>query len=78
VAAVRDAHTIRAEIEQARDQLAVSVDQLADRLAPARLVNEAKASIKEKATSPVGLAIAGGVTALLAVLVVRNLRHSRR
>jgi hypothetical protein len=78
VAAVRDAQTIRAEIEQARDQLAVSVDQLADRLAPARLMSEAKASAKAKVTSPAGIAIAGGVTALLAVIVVRNLRRSRR
>jgi hypothetical protein len=71
VAAVRDAHTIR-------DQLAVSVDQLADRLAPARLMSEAKASAKAKVTSPAGIAIAGGVTAVLAVIVVRNLRRSRR
>jgi F0F1-type ATP synthase membrane subunit b/b' len=78
VAAVRDAQTIRAEIEQARDQLAVSVDQLADRLAPARLMSEAKASAKAKATSPAAIAIASGVTALLAVIVVRNLRRSRR
>ncbi len=78
MAAVRDAQTIRAEIEMARDQLAVSVDQLADRLAPARLIDEAKTTIKEKVTSPVGLAVSGGVAVLLTFLVVRNLRKSHR
>jgi hypothetical protein len=34
VAVERDVTQIRTEIEQARDQLAVTVDQLADRLAP--------------------------------------------
>jgi F0F1-type ATP synthase membrane subunit b/b' len=78
VAAVRDADSIRTEIEQARDQLAVSVDQLAERLAPARLIDEAKAAVKEKLTSPAGIAVGGGVAALLVFVVVRNLRRSRR
>jgi hypothetical protein len=78
VAAERDAKVIRAEIEQARDLLAVTVDQLADRLAPSRLASEAKASIKEKLTSPIGLAVVGGGAVLLTLLAVRNLRRSRR
>ncbi|UQX89617.1 DUF3618 domain-containing protein [Jatrophihabitans telluris] len=77
MAAERDTKVIRAEIEQARDQLAASVDQLATRLAPSRLAEEAKASAKQKLTSPVGLAIAGGAAVLLTLLVVRNLRRSR-
>jgi hypothetical protein len=78
VAVERSADVIRAEIEQARDQLAVSVDQLANRLGPARLVNEAKASITQKLSSPVGIAVVGGGAVLITLLVVRNLRHSRR
>lgn len=74
----RDATVLRAEIEQARDQLAGSIDQLADRLAPSRLVDEAKSSIKAKLTSPVGIAVVGGSAVLLSLLVVRNLRRSRR
>lgn len=77
MAAERDAATIRAEIEHARDQLASSVDQLADRLAPSRLADEAKTNAKEKLTSPVGLAVVGGAAVLLTLLVVRNLRRSR-
>jgi hypothetical protein len=78
VAVERSADVIRAEIEQARDQLAVSVDQLADRLAPSRLMDEAKASATQKLTSPVGIAVLGGGAVLLTLLIVRNLRRSRR
>jgi len=78
VATQRDASQIRAEIEQARDQLAGAVDQLAVRLAPKRLADDVKASVKEKALSPQGKAVIGGVGLLLGVLMIRNLRRSRR
>lgn len=78
MATQRDAAEIRAEIENARDQLAGSVDQLADRLAPSRLVEETKANLKQKAMSPAGKAVIGGTGALLVLLIVRNLRRSRR
>ncbi len=68
---------IKAEIEQARDQLAASVDQLADRLAPSRLTEQAKSSVIAKVTSPTGKAVIGGAAVLLTLLVVRNLRRSR-
>ena len=74
----REAAEIRIELEQARERLATSVDQLTDRLAPQRLMNEAKASLLAKASSPVGMAVLGGTGLLLTVLVVRNLRRSRR
>jgi F0F1-type ATP synthase membrane subunit b/b' len=78
VATQRDASEIRAEIEQARDQLAVAVDQLADRLAPKRLVDDVKTTLKQKAMTPQGRAVLGGAGLLLSVLVIRNLRRSRR
>ena len=78
MATQRDASEIRAEIEQARDQLAVAVDQLADRLAPKRLVEDAKTSLKQKALTPQGKAVIGGTGLLLTVLMIRNLRRSRR
>lgn len=74
----RDAAEIRAEIESARDKLAVTVDQLSDRLAPARLMDQAKATVKQKALSPAGKAVIGGAGVLLTLLVIRNLRRSRR
>jgi len=78
VAAERSASEIRAEMDQARDQLAVAVDQLSDRLAPKRLADQFKATIKEKASSPAGKAVLGGGAVLLTLVVIRNLRRSRR
>jgi F0F1-type ATP synthase membrane subunit b/b' len=78
VATQRDASEIRREIEQARDQLAGTVDQLADRLAPKRLVEDAKTTLKEKALTPQGKAVLGGTGLLLGLLLIRNLRRSRR
>jgi hypothetical protein len=78
VATQRDASVIRSEIEQARDQLATTVDQLAERLAPKRLVDDVKTTLKEKALTPQGKAVLGGAGLLLSVLMIRNLRRSRR
>lgn len=78
MATQRDASEIRAEIEQARDQLAVTVDQLAGRLAPKRLVDDAKVTLKQKAMTPEGKAVISGAGLLLSVLMIRNLRRSRR
>lgn len=77
MAAERDAVAIRAEIDQARAQLATTVDELANRLAPARLSERLKASVKQKVTSPAGIAVVGGVTVVLTLVVVRNLRRSK-
>jgi len=76
--AERSAAEIRIELDQARDQLATSVDRLADRLAPQRMVDDVKAKLMARATSPVGMAVLGGTGVLLTVLVIRNLRRSRR
>jgi len=54
------------------------VDELAVRLAPQRLVDEAKTTLREKAMSPVGKAVIGGTGLLLTLMVIRNLRRSRR
>jgi hypothetical protein len=78
VATQREAAEIRAEIESARDRLAVSVDQLADRLAPAQLVENAKTTAKQKALSPTGKVVLGTAGVLIVLLAIRNLRRSRR
>jgi hypothetical protein len=78
VATQRDTDEIRAEIERARDQLALTVDQLADRLAPQRLADQVKAAVKAKISSPTGKAVIGGSAVLLTLIVIRNLRRSRR
>ena len=78
MATQRDASEIRAEIEQARDQLAITVDQLAERLAPKRIIDDVKTTLKEKAQTPQGKAVLGGAGLLLTVLMIRNLRRSHR
>ena len=75
--AEREAAEIRIELDQARDRLATTVDQLADRLAPQRLMDETKAKVMAKVNSPVGMAVIGGAGLLLTVLVIRNLRRGR-
>ena len=67
----RTAEQVQHEIESARDALAVAVDQLATRTNPKRLADEAKQSLIEKAQTPAGMAVLGGVGAVVALLVVR-------
>ena len=74
----RDAQQSRSEIEHARDQLAGTVDLLADRLAPKRLVDEMKSTIKAKVSSPTGKAVIGASAIVVSLIVIRNFRRSRR
>lgn len=74
----RDQQQVKSDIEFARGQLAGAVDQLVDRLAPSRLIAEAQASAKQQVNSPRGQAVVAGVAVLVLVILIRNLRHSRR
>ena len=78
MAAERSAREIRAEIDQARQQLAVAIDELNDRLAPSVLAERGKAATKQWLRSPKGIAVVGGATTLIALIMIRNLRRSRR
>jgi hypothetical protein len=74
----RTAEQVQHEIEKARDELAVTIDQLATRANPKRLTDEAKQSLLEKAQSPAGKAVLGGVGLLVALMVVRRLRKGKK
>lgn len=74
----RSADEIQAEIEKARESLAVTVDQLADRTSPKRIANDTKATIVAKAQTPPGMAVIAGASVLLTLYVVRNLRKVKR
>jgi hypothetical protein len=74
----RTADQVQAEIENARDALAVAVDQLATRANPKRLADDAKQSLRERAQSPAGKAVIGGVGALVLLLVIRRVRKRAR
>ncbi|MBN9610896.1 MAG: cell division protein FtsB [Actinobacteria bacterium 69-20] len=70
---VRDAQTIQAEIERARDGLAVAVDELTTRLDPKRAVDEGKRRAQAIWANPkVKLAVVG-VGALVAFVVIRKI-----
>ncbi len=69
----RDPDTIQREIEEAREALASTLDELTDRAHPSRLVEGGKARAQEKLEDPrikYALIAVGG---LVALLVVRKL-----
>jgi Protein of unknown function (DUF3618) len=77
----RTPEEIQREIEQARDALALAVDELAVRAHPKRLVDDAKQKVDEakqkviaKAQSPEGRAVIGGVGVLFVIVVIRRIR----
>jgi hypothetical protein len=70
----RSADEIQREIERSRVELARTVDQLAYRTNPQRLVEDVKRTLKEKAQSPRGRIVIGTTGALLTVLIVRRIR----
>jgi uncharacterized protein DUF3618 len=74
----RDPDTIQREIEQTRDALAGTLDQLADRYSPKAVASRGKASAVAKLRSPVGMAASGTAVGLVAFLVARRVRRSRR
>jgi hypothetical protein len=74
----RTAEQVQHEIEKARDALAETVDQLTTRANPKRLADEAKQNALQKAQSPAGKAVIGGVGAVLVLLVVLRVRNGRK
>jgi hypothetical protein len=69
----RDPDTIKRDIDQAREQLASTVDTLAERANPSRLADDAKAAALRIIKKP---AVVGSlVGAVVLVLVVRRIRQ---
>lgn len=68
----RDPDTIKAEIDQARDQLALTVDSLATRANPRRLADDLKAGVVRFVTKPPVAMSLAGVGVLVLVVVVRR------
>lgn len=72
----RDPDTIKAEIDQARAQLAVTVDSLAVRANPRRIADDLKAGvIRFVKKPPVAMSLAG-VGVLVVVVTIRRIRQS--
>ncbi len=71
----RDPDEIKAEIDQAREQLAMTVDSLAVRANPRRVAEDIKAGVIRFVTKPpVAISLAG----LGAVVIVVVIRRARR
>ena len=71
----RDPDTIKAEIDEARDQLALTVDHLAARANPRRLADDLKAGVVRFVTRPPVAISLAGVGVLVIVVAVRRARR---
>ncbi|GAA3052870.1 DUF3618 domain-containing protein [Actinokineospora globicatena] len=69
----RDPDTIQREIEQARDALAATLDQLSVKASPKRLVEGAKSSARSRLDDPKVRYALIGVGVLVGLLVVRRI-----
>ncbi len=73
--AERDPEAIKQDIDVARDQLAATVDSLAERANPRRLADDLRTRVIEFVRKPVVTASLAGVGALVVVVVVRRVRN---
>lgn len=71
----RDPDTIKQEIDQARNQLAATVDSLAERANPRRIADDAKAGIVQFVSKPPVMISIAGLGAVVLVLVIRRARR---
>lgn len=69
----RDPDTIQREIEQARDALASTLDQLGTKASPKRLVDNAKTSARAKVDEPKVKYALIGIGVVVGFLLVRKL-----
>lgn len=71
----RDPDSIKQDIDQARDQLASTVDALAERANPRRIADDAKAAVVQFVKKPAVAISLAGIGTLVVVLVIRRLRR---
>ncbi|MBV8862101.1 MAG: DUF3618 domain-containing protein [Mycobacterium sp.] len=71
----RDPDTIKQEIDQARDQLASTVDSLAVRANPRRIAEDVKHRVIGFVKKPAVAVSLAGIAALAAALAVRRIRN---
>jgi Protein of unknown function (DUF3618) len=71
----RDPDIIKQDIDQARNQLASTVDSLAERANPSRLADDLKAGLVRFVKKPAVALSLAGVGAVVVVIVVRRMRQ---
>jgi Protein of unknown function (DUF3618) len=70
----RDPEAIKRDIDVARDQLAATVDSLAERANPRRLADDLKVRAVEFVKKPVVIASLVGISSVVVIVVVRRVR----
>ncbi|MFG1932576.1 DUF3618 domain-containing protein [Mycobacterium sp. NPDC048908] len=72
----RDPDTIKRDIDQARDQLAATVDTLAERANPQRIADDIKAAVLRFVQKPVVAVSLAGAGAVVVIVVIRRIRRN--
>ncbi|BBZ29564.1 hypothetical protein MMAD_38590 [Mycolicibacterium madagascariense] len=70
----RDPDKIKQDIDVAREQLASTVDALAERANPARIADDVKTGVVQFVKKPAVAATLAGLGALIVVLAIRRAR----
>jgi hypothetical protein len=70
----RDPEQIQREIEASRTDLASALDELAERVSPKRLAEQARDTAVTWVQTPVGMAVVAGAALLVVLGVVRRVR----
>ena len=70
----RDPETIKQDIDLARDQLASTVDSLAERANPRRLADDLKGRAIDFVKKPVVIVSLAGISSVVVVVLVRRIR----
>jgi hypothetical protein len=73
--AERDPDSIKQDIDVARDQLASTVDLLAERANPRRLADDIKVRVLGFVTKPAVMASLAGVGVVVVAIAVRRVRN---
>lgn len=73
--AERDPERIKKDIDQAREQLASTVDILAERANPRRLADDVKTRVVGFVRKPAVMVSLAGVGGVIVVVVIRRIRN---
>lgn len=73
--AKRDPDTIKADIDKARDQLAVTVDSLAERANPQRIADDVKSGLIRFVKKPAVTVTLVGIGTLVVLVAIRRNRR---
>jgi hypothetical protein len=71
----RNPDSIKQDIDQARDQLASTVDALAERANPRRIADDVKAGVVQFVKTPAVAVSLAGIGTVVVVLVIRRIRR---